>query len=504
MVQTGLDGSLRQKDISHLGVLYALMDGEPVLDAPQIAKRVGFAPKRARDALDYLAQLGIVRAGPPAELGWRRDEGGGTNPATTYALSSAWGYAIGVAGGHRGVGTALIDASGRFAEPGADAECLVDSALTVGEDYEQALQTIAQQIVDCVQLRRAQLDARDDATAVDVRAITVALPGQVSGVRGAVLRDRRVKTILETFDDCDIAGDLAYELRKHRRKLPFDPLNVPVYLENDADVAALGELHFGVAQGCDSLLLVKVSAGIGAGVVIDGELHYGHRTTMGEIGHDPVHPAIVAALDADPLPDGLRPLVCDGATPACSCRVSGTWHLESLASASAVIERVGDPGAGPLSLAQWRARLEETLAAAASREPWAERAVKDAGALIGMKLNTLASVLGPQLVLVIGALAEADVLRAAIHDELEALTTPATLHPSDVRLGTRGDDARWIAPRGAARLALERGVWSRRSFERFEWLGRPTGAALMTEHYARVRQREEAKASAAAARRGRR
>ena len=65
---------------------------------------------------------------------------------------------------------------------------------------------------------------------------------------------------------------------------------VPASVDNDANVAALGEWKFGVGQGCSSLLYVTVSTGIGGGWVLNGRIYSGADGMAGEIGHVVVQP----------------------------------------------------------------------------------------------------------------------------------------------------------------------------------------------------------------------
>lgn len=65
----------------------------------------------------------------------------------------------------------------------------------------------------------------------------------------------------------------------------------PVSIDNDANVAALGEYRFGAGQGCNSLLYITVSTGVGGGWVLDGHTWRGADGMAGEIGHTVVDPA---------------------------------------------------------------------------------------------------------------------------------------------------------------------------------------------------------------------
>ena len=104
-------------------------------------------------------------------------------------------------------------------------------------------------------------------------------------------------------------------------------LGVPVELENDANVGALGEKVFGAARGVDDLIYVRVSAGIGAGLILGGRPYRGFRGVAGEIGH----------VLADP----------DG--PICRCGNRGC--LETVASPVAVAALLERSTGTPVSVA---------------------------------------------------------------------------------------------------------------------------------------------------------
>lgn len=89
-------------------------------------------------------------------------------------------------------------------------------------------------------------------------------------------------------------------------------LDVPVYLENDANCAALAEYWAGAGKGCHSLIVVTLGTGVGAGIVLGGKLLRGINGTAGETGHMVVEP------------DGVP----------CRCGRRGCW--EQYASANAL------------------------------------------------------------------------------------------------------------------------------------------------------------------------
>lgn len=94
--------------------------------------------------------------------------------------------------------------------------------------------------------------------------------------------------------------------------LVADALELPTFLDRDTQVAALAEGRLGAAAGCDDLLCLTVSTGIGGAIVTGGHLVRGPDGTAGELGH----------------------LMVDRDGPLCGCGVAG--HLEAIASGSGI------------------------------------------------------------------------------------------------------------------------------------------------------------------------
>jgi len=95
-----------------------------------------------------------------------------------------------------------------------------------------------------------------------------------------------------------------------------DHFGVPAFLDNDANLAALGEWKFGAGRGHHDLLYLTISTGIGGGVIIDDRLLHGHHGLAAELGH-------VTVLAGGPI---------------CSCGFEG--HLEALAAGPAIVRDV--------------------------------------------------------------------------------------------------------------------------------------------------------------------
>lgn len=109
---------------------------------------------------------------------------------------------------------------------------------------------------------------------VPLSAVGVSFGGPVNAAEGVVLLSHHVP---------------GWENLLLRERLEAQ-LGVPVAVDNDANVAALGEWRFGAGQGCHSLLYLTVSTGIGGGWVLDRRIYHGANSLAGEIGHMTIQP----------------------------------------------------------------------------------------------------------------------------------------------------------------------------------------------------------------------
>ena len=160
----------------------------------------------------------------------------------------------------------------------------------------------------------------------------------------------------------------------------------PVFLLNDARMAALGELWFGQGRGAKTMVVITVGTGIGGGVVIDRKLRLGPLGAAGEIGHQTI------------LPDG----------PQCGCGNRGC--LETLAGGPALIGagvRLMKSGHAPLlyDMVQGSAdRVTPRLMAqaAAAGDPSVREELLRAARMLGIGVANVIAVLYPDLVVLGG------------------------------------------------------------------------------------------------------
>ncbi len=149
-------------------------------------------------------------------------------------------------------------------------------------------------------------------------------------------------------------------------------LGVPAIVENDVNLAILGERWRGAAQGHETCAYITVGTGIGAGIIIDGLLHRGHHFIAGEIAFMCMGPQFVDS----------RPHRC----------------LESLASLKALA------AGGTRSTQRDPAKFVDQALRAGAGDRRLRKAVQDAAVLIGIAVANLSVVVDPSLVVLAGAL----------------------------------------------------------------------------------------------------
>lgn len=81
------------------------------------------------------------------------------------------------------------------------------------------------------------------------------------------------------------APNLSWPGHVDLRSMFHAALNVPVVLTNDANAAAIGEMLYGAAQGMKNFIVITIGTGLGSGIVVNGEMVYGHSGFAGEMGH---------------------------------------------------------------------------------------------------------------------------------------------------------------------------------------------------------------------------
>jgi glucokinase len=200
-------------------------------------------------------------------------------------------------------------------------------------------------------------------------------------------------------------------------------LDAPVIVENDVNLAILGERWRGAARGHDTCAYIWIGTGIGSGIIVQGELHRGHHFQAGEIALMCMGPQFVET---------------DFGSRGCFETLAG---LNALATAWAQ----NGSGRGRTDHDGW---VKELFAEAAEGEPTAAAAVRNTATLLGIATANLTVVIDPSLVILGGALiAQAP----SLVDEVKKIVARIVPAPSDIVASPLGQEAPlW----GSLRIAM--------------------------------------------------
>ena len=211
----------------------------------------------------------------------------------------------------------------------------------------------------------------------------------------------------------------------HDHPIPsaFSRYECPVYVDNDVNVMALGEI--GVAGSTQDVLVVKVGTGIGCGVIVEGRVYRGAQGSAGDIGHIHV----------------VRP---DGRTVVCRCGNENC--LEAIAGGGALLR---DARAAGLAVTTTR----EVVELAARGDGTALELVRDAGRTIGTVLASLVNFFNPHRIVMTGGVAQAGLpLLAGIREAVYRRAMPLAARSLEITVSDAPDLSGRI---GAALMAIE-------------------------------------------------
>lgn len=189
-------------------------------------------------------------------------------------------FVVGVDIGGTKISCALSDLNGSIIK-----QYVLDTEAQSGKE------AVVRNIFKCID----QIMPDSEITKDQISAIGIGSPGPLDAERGIIIKSANLP-----FENFPIV-----ELITEKYKLP-------AYLENDANVAAIGENMFGAGKGTKNMVFITVSTGVGGGAIIDGKFFKGSTSNSLEIGHMTI------------LPDG----------PKCNCGNIGC--LEALSSGTAI------------------------------------------------------------------------------------------------------------------------------------------------------------------------
>ncbi|HEX9201455.1 MAG TPA: ROK family protein [Acidobacteriaceae bacterium] len=277
-------------------------------------------------------------------------------------------YAIGVDLGGTNLRIAAVDESGSLL-----------SKTTLGTEVSRGREHVVDELCRAVEEMRAKYQGNGE-----LRGIGVGVPGLIDIESGRVVMSPN----LPGWEDFDVKGDI------ERR------LGTSVILENDANVAALGEQWLGAGRNFDSLCMYTLGTGVGGGLILDGKLWRGWNGMAAELGHCNVEP------EGHP----------------CKC---GSWGcLEQYASATAVMrlarEAMTGGGATKLrGLAEQEFNSRMIFECAMGGDTVAKSVFERVGRSLGLAIGNMVNAMNIPLFVIGGGVSSAwDAFAPAMFDEV--------------------------------------------------------------------------------------
>ncbi len=354
---------------------YLLAQEEPAT-RPMAASACELSRPTVFSAMDRLERLGLV-----ASAG--RQSGRPGRSADLFEVPRSAGALVGIDVGGSNIRVAVTDLRGRLLAE--------DRAATARQGGRHIVEQAVGQVHDA--LRSANL-SRDD-----LRGVGVSVPGVVGADHSTV----RFASNIDQFEPFDFRSPLSAAL------------GAPVSMDNNVNLAALGEHWVGAARKIDTFAVVAVGAGIGAGIVHEGSLLRGAHGAAGE----------VAFLPTD---GGAKPL-----------DVRAHDAAGGLSLLQAARERTGWSGPPPRT-------VEELFERAARQEAPATDLFEEECHRIAVVIAAVCTVVDPQAVILTGGVGG----NPALVERARQLAGTLTLYPPDVIRSALGDRASVI---GATQLA---------------------------------------------------
>ncbi|MET4590943.1 ROK family protein [Arthrobacter sp. 754] len=370
--------------LARAGDLFQLLRDGQARTRAELAMTTGLARSTVAARIDALLLSGLV--GPAGEA-----NSSGGRPPSRFAFNPAARTVLAVDVGATHVIVAVTDLSGRV---------LAEQRLV------QDVAAGPEAVLDRVVSEGLAVLAKAGRTAGHLAGVGIGLPGPVEHNTG-----RPVKPpIMPGWDGFDV-------VRYVQRSLP-----VPVLVDNDVNIMALGErtAHW---PAHENFLFIKVATGIGAGIISSGELQRGANGTAGDLGHVRV-----------PRGDDVL------------CRCGNYGCLEALASGPAVaaeLERQGVPAR----------KGSDVLRLVGEGNLQAVQALRQAGRDLGDVLATVVNLLNPSVIVIGGSLGQAgEHLMAGAREVVYRRSLPLATTHLRIALSMAGDQAAII---GASQMVTQ-------------------------------------------------
>ncbi|MEY9852654.1 putative NBD/HSP70 family sugar kinase [Leifsonia sp. EB41] len=301
----------------------------------ELAGATGLSPATVSNIVKELATSGVLHTAQSIRSGRR---------AQHVTLAHALGLVVGVHFSTRHLRVALADVANTV---------VAENHMPLAKDHR------ADNELDKVALLLNDMLDSVDASRDEVLAVGLAVPAPLDRATGTIARSG----IMRGWDGVVIADALERRVKR------------PVFIDNAANLTALAESRLGAGRGKRTSITLDVGDGIGAGLLLNGQLFRGNNGVAGEFGHTTIR-------ENGPL-----------------CRCGNRGCLEAIAGGPAVLDELRDH-LGSL-------KLGDVVLQAMAGDARCIRAIADAGRHIGIATANLCNLLDPERVVVGGELARA-------------------------------------------------------------------------------------------------
>ena len=263
-------------------------------------------------------------------------------------------YVVGVDLGGTKISTALSDLEGK-----------IINQTTIPTDAHEGEMPVLNRIINSI-----EKVVNDSAVSYeDIKGIGIGSPGPLDAKQGIIITTPNLP-----FKNFNLVKPIS------------EKFGVPVFLDNDANVAAIGEFMFGAGKGAENIVFFTVSTGVGGGAILNGKVYRGHTSNALEIGHMTV------------APHG----------PRCNCGNVGC--VEATSSGTAIAKRAHEALSTKVetSLRKYEnVTSYEVFVEAAAGDPVAKDIIDDAMNYLGIAVANAVSIFDPEYVIIGGGVSKA-------------------------------------------------------------------------------------------------
>ncbi len=311
----------------------------------ELSRETGLSRSTISNFVAALSASGLIVPADRRALQFPSKPSSPGRPGTTLQLDPNVGAVIGIDFHHRRFQVALVNLAHELIAEG-------NGDLPIDHSAKEAIDAAVNEVERVLEKGKIQPNS--------LIGVGIGLPGPIDSKTGYVTPS--------SVSPGWLGVDVKTEFRER--------LRLPVAIDNDANLGALAEQIWGAGRGIDNFIYVRIDTGIGAGLVINGQLVHGSSGAAGEIGH----------------------VTLDERGPVCRCGNRGC--LERYVGESALLELL-QPIYGP------GLTITKMLALAEEGDLRCRRVLEDAGHILGIGLADVATMVNPARFIIGGILAKA-------------------------------------------------------------------------------------------------